>query len=302
VLAVLVETTAELNLRTIAQLAGVSEAQASRVLPALVELGVVERREVPPASLFRLVPEHVAAPPLLALARSTDTALAEIGRMVGGFAHPPVSVIVFGSFARREAGLDSDIDVLVVRPADVGEDDDEWAAALEGWRSEVRRLTGTSVEVIEVSADEPRRRPRAAATCGPRSAETAGSSRASASMSSGAFAVPKPGRPKPVSAAQVRSYAAKAEEFAEAAVSDLAAGRNIAATSLAIHAWINSSHRLSRPTASGRPSRRPRLDRRRRARQRRRVTALRFDGMNDHRTSSAARGRFVAATGGAASR
>ena len=43
-------------------------------------------------------------------------------------------------------------------------------------------------------------------------------------MSSGAFAVPRPGRTKPVSAAQVRSYAAKAEEFAEAAVSKRAAG------------------------------------------------------------------------------
>jgi hypothetical protein len=64
---------------------------------------------------------------------------------------------------------------------------------------------------------------------------------ASASMSSGAFAVPRPRRTKPVSAAQVRSYAAKAEEFAEAAVSDLAAGRNIAATRLAIHAGINSA-------------------------------------------------------------
>lgn len=44
-----------------------------------------------------------------------------------------------------------------------------------------------------------------------------------------------------MSAAQVRGYAAKAEEFAEAAVSDLAAGRNIAATSLAIHAGINAA-------------------------------------------------------------
>lgn len=53
--------------------------------------------------------------------------------------------------------------------------------------------------------------------------------------------MPNAGRTKPVSAAQVRSYAAKAEEFAEAATSDLAAGRNIAATSLAIHAGINSA-------------------------------------------------------------
>ncbi|MFQ5517665.1 MAG: helix-turn-helix domain-containing protein, partial [Acidimicrobiia bacterium] len=45
VLAVLAETTAELNLRTIARLSEVSLAQASRVLPGLVELGLVERRE-----------------------------------------------------------------------------------------------------------------------------------------------------------------------------------------------------------------------------------------------------------------
>jgi len=154
VLAVLAETTAELNLRTIAQLAGISQAQASRLLPDLVALGVVERREVPPASLFRLVPEHVASQALLALARSTDTVLDEMGRLAGALPQPPVSVIVFGSFARREAGADSDIDVVIVRPAQVDEDDDAWSASLEAWRHGVRRLTGNPVEVLEVSADE----------------------------------------------------------------------------------------------------------------------------------------------------
>jgi predicted nucleotidyltransferase len=154
VLAVLVETTAELNLRTIAQLAGISQAQASRLLPDLVSLGVVERREVPPASLFRLVPEHVASRALLALARATDTVLDEMGRLAGALPHPPVSVIVFGSFARREADADSDIDVVVVRPEEVDEDDEAWAAGVEHWRTEVRRLTGNPVEVLEVSTTE----------------------------------------------------------------------------------------------------------------------------------------------------
>ena len=154
VLAVLAETTAELNLRTIAQLAGISQAQASRVLPDLVALGVVERREVPPASLFRLVPEHVASQVLLALARSTDTVLDEMGRLVEALPQRPVSVIVFGSFARREAVVDSDIDVVVVRPAEVDEDDDAWSASIETWRRDVRLLTGNPVEVLEVSADE----------------------------------------------------------------------------------------------------------------------------------------------------
>jgi HEPN domain-containing protein len=61
------------------------------------------------------------------------------------------------------------------------------------------------------------------------------------SMSCEAYGVPRPQRTRTVSAAQVRSYAAKAEEFAEAAASDLEAGRNIAATSLAVHAGINSA-------------------------------------------------------------
>lgn len=154
VLAVLAQTTAELNLRTLAQLAGVSQAQASRVLPGMVELGLVDRREVPPASLFRLVPEHVASRALLSLARSTDTVLDEMGRMAGALPRPPASVIVFGSFARREAGADSDIDVVVIRPTEIDEDDPAWADELERWRRSVGRLTGNRVEVLEVGAAE----------------------------------------------------------------------------------------------------------------------------------------------------
>lgn len=153
-LAVLAETTAELNLRTVAQLAGVSQAQASRVLPGLVDLGLIERRDVPPASLFRLVAEHVASRAVLALARSTDTVLDEIGRLAASLLHPPVSVIVFGSFARRQAETNSDIDVVVVRPPGIDEDNEDWAKSLEGWRGDVGRLTGNPIEVLEVSVDE----------------------------------------------------------------------------------------------------------------------------------------------------
>ena len=160
VLAVLVETTAELNLRTIAQLAGVSQAQTSRLLPDLVDLGVVERREVPPSSLFRLVPEHIASRALLALANSHEAVLDEMGQLVRTLPHPPVSVIVFGSFARREADADSDIDVVAVRPVEIDEDDDTWITSLESWRRAVRQLSGNPVEILEVSTDEAARKLR----------------------------------------------------------------------------------------------------------------------------------------------
>lgn len=53
--------------------------------------------------------------------------------------------------------------------------------------------------------------------------------------------MPRRSRTRPVSSAQVRAYAGKAEEYADAAANEIEAGRYIAATSLAIHAGINAA-------------------------------------------------------------
>ena len=156
VLAVLAETTAPLNLSTLARLAGVSVAQASRVMPGLVELGLVERREIPPSSQFRLIRENVAAQAIIELARSREAAFSQIGSAASDLPIPPVSVIVFGSIARGDADRQSDLDVIVVRPDDVDDDDDVWATAIERWRSEAQAITGNTVEVLEVTQDEAR--------------------------------------------------------------------------------------------------------------------------------------------------
>ena len=154
VLEVLAATTAELNLRSLARLSGVSVAQASRVLPGLVDLGLVERREVPPSSQFLFVRSHVAAGPILALANARESVFVEFGRIAKSLPLRPVSVIVFGSLARGEADLGSDIDVVLVRPPGVGDDDEVWGVAVERWRVAVHRLTGNAVEVLEVAASD----------------------------------------------------------------------------------------------------------------------------------------------------
>lgn len=154
ILAVLAETSAELNLRTIARLSGVSAAQASRVLPGLVELGIVERREVPPSALFRFVPEHVAARAVTALADARRTVLHELGEKAEGLRPAPVSTIVFGSFARGQADRESDLDVVLVRPSAVEEENRDWRAGLDGWLGATRRLTGNRVELVEVAQNE----------------------------------------------------------------------------------------------------------------------------------------------------
>jgi len=150
VLAVLAETTAELNLRTVAQLAEVSTAQASRVMPGLVELGLVERRDVPPSLLFRLNRENAAAQVVVSLASLHDTVLARIGEAAAQMPLPPVSVIVFGSFARRSADRDSDIDVVIVHPEEVDSEDETWTSGVEQWCRHATSISGNTVEVIEV--------------------------------------------------------------------------------------------------------------------------------------------------------
>jgi hypothetical protein len=149
-LAVLLQTTSELNLRTIARLAGISVAQASRVLPGLVELGVIERREVPPASLFRLVPDHVITQSLLALANARRQVLDELGRAASRLHPTPSSVIVFGSFARGDGDARSDIDLVVVRPSDVDADDPGWLAEIDRWKGEMGRFAGNTIEALDL--------------------------------------------------------------------------------------------------------------------------------------------------------
>jgi predicted nucleotidyltransferase len=159
-LAVLLETTSPLTLRRLASLAGVSPAQASRVMPRLVELGIVDRHEVPPASQFLLVRDCVVTRLLLGLADARSIALRQIGEAVSAISPEPVSVVAFGSFARGEADAQSDIDLAVVRTDDVDDDDEGWAESIDAWRRQVRTITGNDVEIIEATASEATRKLR----------------------------------------------------------------------------------------------------------------------------------------------
>jgi hypothetical protein len=88
---------------------------------------------------------------------SQASAKPEGDRLPGSGAHLiplPISVIVFGSFARGDADAQRDLDVIMVRSGDVDEDDALWRSAAETWRQNAQRLTGNRVEVIEVHEHE----------------------------------------------------------------------------------------------------------------------------------------------------
>ena len=148
-LAVFAETTAGLSVRTAARLSGVSLAQTSRILPELATLGILDRTEIPPSTVYQLVEENAASRAIRSLARSRDRVLSELGELAKLMVIPPVSIIVFGSFARGEAGRESDVDIVMVRGNCVGASS-EWSEGLDEWRRSARRLTGNEVEVMEV--------------------------------------------------------------------------------------------------------------------------------------------------------
>lgn len=110
--------------------------------------------EVPPSSLFRLNRDHVASRAVLALGTVRHTVLAELGSFAPELAEVPRSVIVFGSFARGEADVESDIDVVIVRPRSVAADDETWEHSIGQLRGRIRTITGNRVEVLEVGEDE----------------------------------------------------------------------------------------------------------------------------------------------------
>ncbi len=154
VLTVLARTEAELTMRSVAELAGVSANQATIVLNRLVRLGLVERREVGAAALVRLVRENEAARSVLALVELREGVLARLTVEARKIRPVPTCLAVFGSFARGEAHESSDLDVLAVPPPAAQADSGPWTATLGQWSDRAARIAGNPVNLLEATVGE----------------------------------------------------------------------------------------------------------------------------------------------------
>ncbi len=154
ILAVLAGTDAELTISAAARLAGVSVNRATTVVNRLASLGLVERREAGSAALICLARDNEAARQVVALADLRGRVLDRLRDEAERIRPAPACLALFGSFARGEARADSDIDVLVVRPARIAEDDGEWNDAVGRWADQARIITGNAVNLIQADEDE----------------------------------------------------------------------------------------------------------------------------------------------------
>jgi predicted nucleotidyltransferase len=154
VLVVLVRTHAPLTGNKVAQLAGRSYSQVRAVLHRLVDDGLVVSDRHGQAFSYTLNREHVAAAALEQLGRAHRTVEERIGEHVSSWSPPPRCVAIFGSFARRDGAVDSDIDVLVVRPDRTPFDEPNWSGRRHELAAAVQRWTGNAAQVVDLDATE----------------------------------------------------------------------------------------------------------------------------------------------------
>ncbi len=117
----------------------------------LVEQGIVVRRGAGKAKLYRLNREHVAAAGIEMLAASREELIARLRNAIAQWGVVPRAVVLFGSAARREAGPESDLDLLVIRHASVDEAMPEWGEQLASLGRKATEWTGNDARVIELS-------------------------------------------------------------------------------------------------------------------------------------------------------
>ena len=158
VMRVLRGTTRPLTGRDVARLvrAG-SQPTVNASLRRLSDEGLVHVEEAGNAYLYTFNREHLAAPAVELLADVRAELQRRLRDEIAGWRIAPVHLSVFGSAARGDGDTKSDIDIFVVRPRDVPDDDPGWHEQLDGLSDHVLAWTGNHVGLSEVSEADLRR-------------------------------------------------------------------------------------------------------------------------------------------------
>jgi hypothetical protein len=155
VLTVLARAEAEMTGRELQRVIGRGSHQGIRnAADRLAEQGVVARRSAGNANLYQLNRDHVAASWIEGLASLPAQVLDRLRDAINEWRQPPVLVVLFGSVARGEATRGSDLDLLVVRPADCGPDEPVWQQQLSMLQTHASAWTGNDTRILEFGEQE----------------------------------------------------------------------------------------------------------------------------------------------------
>ena len=129
-----------------------SEEGIRKVLLRLTRQGVVHSQRVGNAYSYRLNRQHLAADPIIQLARLPRTLLQRLEDRLNSWAIPPTYAAVFGSAARGTMTEDSDLDLLLVRADDTPIH--IWDEQVADLVADVSRWTGNDTRPLEYTVSE----------------------------------------------------------------------------------------------------------------------------------------------------
>jgi len=129
-----------------------SEEGIRKVLLRLAKQGVVLSDRVGNAFIYRLNRDHLAAEYIIGLTDLQGKLLRRIEDRLESWKLPPVYAAVFGSAARGSMTVDSDLDLLLVRPDEA--DDTLWEAQVNVLTTDVTRWTGNDTRPLEFTVSE----------------------------------------------------------------------------------------------------------------------------------------------------
>jgi predicted nucleotidyltransferase len=153
VLRVLRGTTRPLTGREVARLVrSGSQPTVNASLRRLNAEGLVRADEAGNAFLHTLNREHLATPAVELLADIPSELRRRLRDEIAGWEIAPIHASLFGSAARGDGDTRSDIDLFVVRPGDVSEDDPGWRHQLNRLSDHVHVWTGNYAALSEISA------------------------------------------------------------------------------------------------------------------------------------------------------
>jgi predicted nucleotidyltransferase len=129
-----------------------SEEGIRKVLQRLTRQGIVHSERVGNAYSYRLNRDHLAAEQIIKLADLLSTFLARVTDRLEAWEVPPVYAAVFGSAARGSMTVDSDLDLLLVRPDDAP--DELWVAQVDRLVEDVTRWIGNDTRPLQFTEAE----------------------------------------------------------------------------------------------------------------------------------------------------
>lgn len=152
VLEVLTRTTRPLTGREVARLSRRGSERGVRlVLARLVSHGLASVHQAGSASMFALNRDHVAAGIVEGLMRLRADLIELIRQEVAGWQSQPLHASIVGSAARGDGHTDSDVDLLIVRPDAVAEEDPRWREQLHLLAEKVQRWSGNHASLHELT-------------------------------------------------------------------------------------------------------------------------------------------------------